>query len=93
MSIIDKIEDLLFTSRALASIEMVRNRLVILKMRCDIEHLSDSECQLRCRQGHFYKILGKNLQVKEYGDTYVKVIGDKVTGFLIEEGEGGTADE
>jgi len=87
MGMLDKIEDLVFASRTLTSIEIVRDRLVILKMRCDIEYLSEMECRVRNVNGVCYKILGENLQVKEYGDTYIKIEGKKITSFLIEEGE------
>jgi len=93
MGVIDKIEDLVFQARALASVEIIKNRMVILKMRCDIEYLSEDACKLRCGQGVSYKIVGENLQVKEYGDNYVKVEGSRVTGFLIEGSKGGTSDE
>jgi len=89
MSIIDKIEDLVFQSKALTSIEILKNRLIILKMRCDIEFLSETECHLHCSGGISYKIRGENLQIKEYGDTYVKVTGSRVTALSIEEGDAG----
>ena len=87
MSVLDKIEDLVFQSRALASVEIVKNRIVIVKMRCVIERLSDQECYLLSAGGTRYKILGDALQVKEYGDTYVKVVGDRIKSFLIDGGE------
>jgi len=59
-------------------------------MRCVIEYLSDNECHLLSTQGIRYKILGDCLQVKEYGDTYVKVEGERITSFLI---DGGLTDE
>ena len=90
MGVIDKIEDLIFQSKALASVEIVKNRIVVVKMRCVIDHLSDDECHLLTAGGVRYKILGDALQVKEYGDTYVKVVGSRITSFLI---DGGKADE
>ena len=90
MGLMDKIEDLVFQSRALASVEILKNRIVIVKMRCVIEHLSDDECHLLSVGGTRYKILGDALQVKEYGDTYVKVVGKRITSFLI---DGGGTDE
>ena len=89
MSVIDKIEDLVFQSRALASVEIVKDRIVIVKMRCVIEKLTDDECYLTGSHGMRYKILGNCLQVKEYGDTYVKVEGRRITSFLIDGGVGG----
>ena len=86
MGVIDKIEDLVFTSKVLASVEIVKNKIVLVKMRCSIAHLSENECQLIVARGVLYKILGEGLQVKEYGDTYVKIEGRKITGFLIEGG-------
>ena len=90
MGVIDKIEDLVFQSRTLASVEIVKNKMVVVKMRCIIAHLSDSECHLLGTRGIKYKVLGDALQVKEYGDTYVKIEGTRITGFLI---EGGASDE
>jgi len=90
MGVIDKIEDLVFQSKALSSIEIVRDRIIVAKMRCVIEHLSDNECHLLSASGTRYKILGDCLQVKEYGDTYVKVEGVRITSFLI---DGGATDE
>jgi len=87
MGMIDKIEDLVFASRTLASVEIVKDKIVILKMRCDIEHLSDQECRMRNSNGVCYKIVGEGLQVKEYGDTYVKVEGVRITSFSIEGDE------
>ena len=89
MSVIDKIENLIFQRGALASVEIVKDRIVILKMRCMIDHLSDRECHLLSAHGTMYKILGEQLQIKEYGDTYVKVEGARITSFLI----GGLRDE
>jgi len=89
MKVMDKIEDLVFQSKALASIEIVKDRIVVAKIRCEIEYLSDEECHLLSASGVRYKILGDCLQVKEYGDTYVKVEGRRITSFLI----GGQADE
>ena len=86
MGIMDKIEDLVFQSKALASVEIVKNRIIIVKMRCVLERLSDDECYLLCAGGIRYKILGDALQVKEYGDTYVKVVGKRITSFLIDGG-------
>ena len=90
MGVIDKIEDLVFQSKALSNIEIVRDRIIVAKMRCVIEHLSDNECHLLSASGARYKILGDCLQVKEYGDTYVKVEGVRITSFLI---DGGATDE
>jgi len=87
MGVIDKIEDLVFQSKALASVEIVKDRIVVAKMRCVIEYLSDNECHLLSAHGKRYKILGDALQVKEYGDTYVKVEGKHIASFLIERGE------
>ena len=89
MSVIDKIENLVFQSKALANVEIVKDRIVILKMRCVIDYLSDCECHLLSAHGTTYKILGDCLQIKEYGDTYVKVEGRRITSFLI----GGLTDE
>jgi len=83
MGVLDKIEDLIFQTKALASVEIVKNRIVIIKMRCVIERLSVDECHLLTSGGIRYKIQGDNLQVKEYGDTYVKIVGKQITGFLI----------
>jgi len=85
MGVMDKIEDLVFQSKALASVEIVKNRIVVVKMRCEIESLNDDECQLLSSKGTRYKILGEDLQVKEYGDTYVKVVGKRITSFLISD--------
>jgi len=85
MGVMDKIEDLVFQSKALASVEILKDRIVVVKMRCVIELLSDNECHLRGSHGTRYKILGDDLQVKEYGDTYVKVVGKRITSFLIDE--------
>ena len=84
MGLINKIEDLVFGSQTLASVEIVRNRIIIIKAFCHIEHLNDHECFLRTAGGTKYQIYGTALQIKEYGDTYVKVEGQRVTSFLIE---------
>jgi hypothetical protein len=84
MGVVDKIEDLVFQSRSFSSVEILRDKHVIVKMRCVIEKLSDTECCLLSASGVRYKIYGANLQVKEYGDTYVKVVGDAVKNFTIE---------
>ena len=84
MSVMDKIEDLVFQGGALTSVEIVKDRIVVAKMRCVIEHLSDNECHLRGTHGTRYKILGDDIQIKEYGDTYVKVVGRRITSFLID---------
>ena len=89
MGVMDKIEDLVFQSKALTSVEIVKDRIVVVKMRCVIEHLSDNECHLLGTHGTRYKILGDAIQVKEYGDTYVKVVGKRISSFLI----GGGTDE
>jgi len=93
MGMIDKIEDLVFGARMLASVEIVRDRIVVIKTFCTIEHLADHECFLRTAQGTLYKIYGTGLQIKEYGDTYVKVEGLRVTHFAIESPQGGEVDE
>lgn len=87
MGVIDKIEDLVFTSKVLASVEIVKNKMVLFKMRCVIIHLSDSVCLLEVAHGIRYKILGDMLQIKEYGDTYVKIEGRRITGLFIEGGD------
>lgn len=87
MGVVDKIEDLVFQSRTLSSVEILKNKHVIVKMRCMIEKLGDTECCLLSASGVRYKIYGTNLQVKEYGDTYVKVTCDVVRNFMI-EGDG-----
>ena len=84
MKVINKIEDLVFQGGALASIEIVKDRIIVMKMRCVIEYLTDCECHLLSTQGTKYKILGDGLQVREYGDTYVKVEGQRITSFLID---------
>ena len=89
MKVIDKIENLVFQGGALASIEIVKDRIIVVKMRCVIKRLSNDECYLLNSHGTRYKILGDHLQVKEYGDTYVKVEGKKITRFLIDGGEDG----
>ena len=86
MKVMNKIEDLVFQSRALASIEIVKDKIVVVKMRCIIEHLSDNECYLLSAHGTKYKILGDFLQVKEYGDTYVKIEGRRITSVVIDGG-------
>ena len=85
MGVMDKIEDLVFQGGVTSSIELVRDRLIVAKMRCVIEYLSDDECHLLSASGTRYKILGHCLQIKEYGDTYVKVEGERITSLLIEE--------
>ena len=87
MGVISKIEDLIFNSRALSSVEIVKDRMVVIKMRCEIKHLSDHECHLLGVHGVQYKIMGDDLQVKAYGDTYVKIESKRVTGFLIDGGK------
>ena len=84
MNVVDKIEDLVFESRALSSIEILKDRHVIVKLRCVIEKLSETECCLLSATGVRYRICGMNLQVKEYGDTYVKIVGDVITNVAIE---------
>jgi len=93
MALIDKIENLVFGAPALASVEIVRNRIVLVKTFCHIEHLTDDECFLRTVGGTLYKIYGAGLQIKEYGDTYVKVEGQRVTNFFIDSRDGGDVDE
>lgn len=90
MAIIEKIEDLIFQSKVMSHVEIIKNKMVIIKMRCTLIHLSDDCCQLRVSDGTCYKIMGNQLQVKEYGDTYAKIVGSVITGVLI---EGGTTDE
>jgi len=87
MGVMDKIEDLVFQGGTLGSVEIVKNRIVIIKMRCVIELLSDEECHFLSASNTRYKILGDKLQVKEYGDSYVKVVGKRISSFLINEGE------
>ena len=84
MGVVDKIEDLVFQSRFLSSVEILKDRHVVVKMRCVIEKLSETECWLLSASGTRYKIYGTHLQVKEYGDTYVKVVGDVVNSLVIE---------
>ena len=93
MGMMDKIEDLVFSSRALASVEIVRDRIVLVKTYCTIEHLVDNECFLRTAHGTLYKIYGVQLQIKEYGDTYVKVEGKQITNFFIDARVGGEVNE
>lgn len=88
MSVMDKIEDLVFQSRALGSVEIVKDRIVLIKMCCMIKLLTDDECHLLGTHGVCYKILGDCLQIKEYGDTYVKIEGNRITSFLIDWGAG-----
>jgi len=84
MKVLEKIEDLIFDSRVMSSVEIIKDQCVVIKARCVIEYLADDMCLLTTPAGVRYKILGTRLQVKEYGDTYVKVIGKKISGFLIE---------
>ena len=90
MGVMDKIEDLVFQGGTLGSVEIVKNRIVLIKMRCVIDRLSDDECHLLSAGGIRYRIQGNNLQIKEYGDSYVKVVGKRIMSFLI---DGGEADE
>jgi len=87
MGVVDKIEDLVFQSRALSSIEILKDKQVVVKVRCVIEKLSDTECCLLSAAGVRYRIFGTHLQVKEYGDTYVKIIGDRVRNVEIDDGD------
>ncbi|MCL1990470.1 MAG: hypothetical protein FWG67_06215 [Defluviitaleaceae bacterium] len=89
MGILNKIEDLIFSSKTFASVEILKHRMVIVKMRCEIGYLSEHECHLLGTHDVRYKIMGHNLQVKEFGDTYVKIEGAAITGFLIERGNNG----
>lgn len=89
MGVIDKIEDLVFGARSLASVEIVRDRIVLVKTFCNIEYLTDDKCFLRTAGGTLYKIYGVDLQVKEYGDTYVKVEGGQITSFFIDSRNAG----
>lgn len=84
MGVVDKIEDLVFQSRSLSSIEILKDKHVIIKMRCVIEALSDTACCLLSASGVRYKIYGNNLKVREYGDTYVRVSCDVVKSLMIE---------
>jgi len=94
MGVLDKIENLVFGAQALANVEIVRDRIVLVKTFCTIEHLADDACFLRTAGGTLYKIYGSGLQVKEYGDTYVKVEGQRVTNFFIDARfAGGEVDE
>lgn len=84
MKLLEKIEDLIFDSQVMSRIEIIKDRWVIVKAKCVIEYLADDMCLLRTPTGIQYKILGASLQVKEYGDLYVKVVGETINGFLIE---------
>jgi len=86
MSLVNKIEDMVFGSRALTSVEILKDRLVVLNMRCIIDKLDDEEISLLTGTGVKYTIRGNKLQIREYGDTYVKVEGEIVTGILIDGG-------
>ena len=87
MGVVGKIEDLVFQSKTLSSVEILKDRQVIVRKRCVIETLSESECCLLSAFGVRYKIYGTRLQVKEYGDTYVKIVGETIRHFMI-EGDG-----
>lgn len=87
MGVVNKIEDLIFRSKSLASIEIIKNKIVLIKMRCEIDHLSDKECHLIASKNIKYKILGENLQIKEYGDTYIKIEAKQIKSFSIQGGE------
>jgi hypothetical protein len=87
MGVVNKLEELVFHSRALASIEIIKDREFLFKMPCEIKVLGDTECQLVNGQGTVYRLMGQGLQVKEYGDTYVKVVGDNITSFAIERAD------
>ena len=84
MKVLTKIEDLIFDSRVTSHVEIIKDRQVIIKARCVIEKLTDDTCTLLTPSYTRYKILGEHLQIKEYGDTYVKIVGRKIHGFLIE---------
>jgi len=86
MKLLEKIEDLIFDSRVMSSVEIIKDRYVIIKTKCVIQCLSDDLCVLTTPTGTCYKIAGCHLQVKEYGDTYVKIVGENITAFLIEGG-------
>jgi len=87
MGIIDKIEDLVFESKAFAAVEIIKNRTVILKMRCEILTLTKTKCTFATSSGVVYNIIGSGLEVKEYGDTFVVVGAKNITGVTIEGGE------
>jgi len=86
VGVIDRIEKLVFQPSIFASVEIVKNRIILVKMRCVIKRLTLNECHLLTDHGTLYKISGEALQIKEYGDAYVKVAGEKITSFFIEEG-------
>ena len=79
MGVVDKIEGLVFGSGALARLEILKNRQVVVHMGCMIEKLSETLCCLRTSTGVVYRIFGTDLQVKEYGDTYVNVVGSLIS--------------
>ncbi|MCL2559966.1 MAG: hypothetical protein FWE07_05710 [Turicibacter sp.] len=84
MGVMDKIEDLVFQSRSLSSVEILKDKCVVVKMRCVIEKLTDTECCLLSASGVRYRIFGDRLKIKEYGDTYVKVSTLMLRNFAIE---------
>ena len=90
MGVMEKIEDLVFQAKSLSSIEIVKDKIMLFKMRCSIAYLTETECHLRTSSGTLYKISGNNLQIKEFGDNYVKVEGGSIHNFVI---EGGAKDE
>ena len=91
MRVFDKIENLVFEAQTVANVELVKDRIVVIKTSCEIKHLTDTSCYLLAKHKTLYKIFGSNLQVREYGENYIKLQGDTITSLVIENG--GVQDE
>jgi hypothetical protein len=78
MEVLTKVESLIFRqSLSYPMVQVVKNRSVLINNRCVIKQFTDEDCILATPEGG-YRIEGRNLRVKEYGDSFIRIDSDGI---------------
>ena len=84
MEIIQRVETMIFEKTLqYPSIQILKNKTVIIQAQCYVEVFTDTECVIHTSYGN-YKITGKNLSLNEYADFILRIQSDGILRVEIE---------
>lgn len=75
---VNKVESLIFNQVLNQPyLQLIKNKIVTINHRCIVNQFTDEVCTISTPEGR-YRLSGKNLRVKEYGDYFIRIESDGI---------------
>ena len=78
MEMVNKVESLIFNQVLnQPSLQLIKNKIVTINHHCLVKQFTEDTCLISTPEGR-YRLTGKNLRVKEYGDCFIRIESDGI---------------